>query len=85
MPNFENCEHRIQSQTFNRTSSKILNQSYLEVIGDGDYFASNEVTVESSSMTNNKQITFKPMEIFADNINAEVASYHSILSKQFNE
>lgn len=36
MPNFENCEDRIQSQTFNRTSSPELNQSYLEVIGDDD-------------------------------------------------
>ncbi|XP_063408705.1 uncharacterized protein LOC134692186 [Mytilus trossulus] len=85
MPNFENCEHKIQSQTFNRTSSPVLNQSYLEVIGDDDYFASKEETVESSSMTNNKNSTFESKEIFADNIDAEDASYHSILSEQFNE
>lgn len=36
-------------------------------------------------MTNNKKNTFKPKEIFADNIDAEVASYHSILSKQFDD
>ncbi|CAC5412779.1 unnamed protein product [Mytilus coruscus] len=79
MPNSTNHEHRIQSQTFNR-------QSYLEVIGDDDYFASKEATVESSSMTNIKTNTLKPKELFTDNnIDAEVASYHSILSKQFDE
>lgn len=83
IPDFKNHEHRT---TLNRQLSSLYDQSYLEVIGDVVYSASDEVTIEPFSMSYiemNKQMSLYPYT--ANNIDAEVASYHSTVSKQFDE
>lgn len=84
--NLKDHEHRIQGQTLNRQVSSVFDDSYLEVIGDDVYSACNEEMVESSSMLNTKMINVMTTGPYkANNIDTDVASCHSTVSKQFDE
>lgn len=87
MRNSKNHEQRIHEQTPNRQLTPLIDQPYLEVIGDEVYSSSDEATVESFSMSNInvKELILRKPYSKDNNIEAEVASYHSLISKHSDE